>query len=184
MRVCTVAKGHSWPEAKLKGLYCTHPDATGEGGFWEQLNTTRPTTLPLPPFPPPPPPPPPPLQAKSIGWTHFALICASRSPHLRNQNRNQRWDSCCTRTGKLKGRAEKGWRERRVETKIRTQCVHILLGNMKVINNNGDRTERSPIWSVIIRVITKLDDREAGVQFVNHEYDYRPNRTTRSPTTN
>ena len=25
-----------------------------------------------------------------------------------------------------------------------------------------------------MRVITKLDDREAGVQFVNHEYDYRP----------
>ena len=25
-----------------------------------------------------------------------------------------------------------------------------------------------------MRVITKLDDRDAGVQFVNHEYDYRP----------
>ena len=31
--------------------------------------------------------------------------------------------------------------------------------------NNGNRTEWSPIRSVIIRVITK---------FVNHEYDYRP----------
>ena len=30
---------------------------------------------------------------------------------------------------------------------------------------NGSRTEWSPIRSVIIRVITKLDDREAGVQF-------------------
>ena len=40
--------------------------------------------------------------------------------------------------------------------------------------HNGNRTEWSPIQSVIIRVITKLDDREAGVQFVNHEYDYRP----------
>ena len=40
--------------------------------------------------------------------------------------------------------------------------------------NNGNRTEWSPIRSVIIRVITRLDDREAGVQFVNHEYDYRP----------
>ena len=40
--------------------------------------------------------------------------------------------------------------------------------------SNGNRTEWSPIRSVIIRVITKLDDREAGVQFVNHEYDYRP----------
>ena len=36
--------------------------------------------------------------------------------------------------------------------------------------NNGNRTEWSPIQSVTIRVITKLDDREAGVQFVNHEY--------------
>ena len=40
--------------------------------------------------------------------------------------------------------------------------------------NNGNRTEWSPIRSVIIRVITKLDNREAGFQFVNHEYDYRP----------
>ena len=40
--------------------------------------------------------------------------------------------------------------------------------------DNGNRTEWSPIRSVIIRVITKLDDREAGVQFVNHEYYYRP----------
>ena len=40
--------------------------------------------------------------------------------------------------------------------------------------NNGNRTEWSLIRSVIIRVITKLDDREAGVKFVNHEYDYRP----------
>ena len=38
-----------------------------------------------------------------------------------------------------------------------------------------------PIRSVIIRVITKSDDRAAGVQFVDHEYDYRPNWTTRSP---
>ena len=40
------------------------------------------------------------------------------------------------------------------------------------IINNGNRTEWSPIRSVIIRVITKLDDRESGVQFVSHEYDY------------
>ena len=32
----------------------------------------------------------------------------------------------------------------------------------------------------MIRVITKSDDRAAGVRFVNHEYDYRPNRMTRS----
>ena len=29
-----------------------------------------------------------------------------------------------------------------------------------------------------------LDDCEAGVQFVNHEYDYRQNWTTLSPVTN
>ena len=50
--------------------------------------------------------------------------------------------------------------------------------------SNGNRTEWSPIRSVIIRVITKSDDRAAGVQFVYHEYDYRPNWTTRSPITN
>ena len=44
-----------------------------------------------------------------------------------------------------------------------------------IIISNGNRTEWSPIRSVIIRVITKLDDREAGVRFVYHEYDYRLN---------
>ena len=42
------------------------------------------------------------------------------------------------------------------------------------IINNGNRTEWSPIRSVIVQVITKLDDREVGVRLVNHEYDYRP----------
>ena len=50
--------------------------------------------------------------------------------------------------------------------------------------SNGNRTEWSPIQSVIIRVITKSADRAAGVRFVYHEYDYRPNWTTRSPITN
>ena len=50
--------------------------------------------------------------------------------------------------------------------------------------SNGNRTEWSPIQSVIIRVITKSDDREAGVRFVYHEYDYRQNWTTRSPIIN
>ena len=36
--------------------------------------------------------------------------------------------------------------------------------------NNGNRTEWSPIRSVIIQVITKF----VVIQFVNHEYDYRP----------
>ena len=49
---------------------------------------------------------------------------------------------------------------------------------------NGNRPELSPIRSVIIRVITKSDDRAAGVRFVYHEYDYRLNWTTRSLITN
>ena len=44
--------------------------------------------------------------------------------------------------------------------------------------SNGNRTEWSPIWSVIIRVITKWDDRAAGVRFVYHKFDYKPNWTT------
>ena len=36
--------------------------------------------------------------------------------------------------------------------------------------SNGNRTEWSPIRSVIIRVITKSDDRSAGVRCVYHEY--------------
>ena len=47
--------------------------------------------------------------------------------------------------------------------------------------SNGDRTEWSPIRSVIMRVITKMDDRAAGVRFVYQECDYRLNWTTRSP---
>ena len=46
--------------------------------------------------------------------------------------------------------------------------------------SNSNRTEWSPVRSVIIRVITKLDHRATGVRFVHHEYDYRPNWTTRS----
>ena len=49
---------------------------------------------------------------------------------------------------------------------------------------SADNPEWSPISSVIIRVITKSDDHAAGVRFVSHEYDYRPNRTTRSLITN
>ena len=41
--------------------------------------------------------------------------------------------------------------------------------------DNGNRTEWSPIRSVIS---------EAGVQFVNQEYDYRQNWTKRSSVTN
>ena len=47
-----------------------------------------------------------------------------------------------------------------------------------------NRAEWSPILSVIIRVITKSDDHAAGVRFVYHKYDYRPNWTTQSLITN
>ena len=53
-----------------------------------------------------------------------------------------------------------------------------------ILISNGNRTEWSPIRSVIIQVITKSDDRAAGVRFFYHEYDYRPNWTTRSLITN
>ena len=43
-----------------------------------------------------------------------------------------------------------------------------------VMIKNGNRAEWSPIRSVIIRVINKMDDRKAGVRFVirNH-YNFR-----------
>ena len=50
--------------------------------------------------------------------------------------------------------------------------------------SNGNRTEWSAILSLIIRVRTKSDDREAEVRFVNHEYDYRHNKKTRSSVAN
>ena len=58
-------------------------------------------------------------------------------------------------------------------------CIIII-----IISSNGNRTEWSPIRSVIIRVITKSDDRAAGVRFVYHEYDYRLNWMTQSPIIN
>ena len=57
-------------------------------------------------------------------------------------------------------------------SRVKISCLRA-----KVRNRN--RTEWSPIQSVIIRVITKSDDRAAGVRFVYHEYDYRLNWTTR-----
>ena len=48
-----------------------------------------------------------------------------------------------------------------------------------IIISYVNRTEWTPIRSVIIRMITKSDDRAAGVRFVYHEYDHRPNCTTR-----
>ena len=49
-----------------------------------------------------------------------------------------------------------------------------------VIISNGNRKKWSPIRSGIIRVITKSENRVAGVRFVYNEYDYRLNWTTRS----
>ena len=46
---------------------------------------------------------------------------------------------------------------------------------------NGNRTEWSPIRSVIVRVMNKIRRPRSGSRFVNHDYDYRPNCTTRSP---
>ena len=54
---------------------------------------------------------------------------------------------------------------------------YTLLGDKLLIICNGNRTEWSPIQSVMIRVITKSDDCVAGVRFVYHEYDYRLNWT-------
>ena len=54
---------------------------------------------------------------------------------------------------------------------------------MKTINN-GNKNEWSSIRSVIIRVINKSEDREAGLRFVYHRYDYRQNWTTQSPVNN
>ena len=63
-----------------------------------------------------------------------------------------------------------------------------VIGNMSeaflALISNGKRTEWSPVRSLIIRVITKSDDRAARVRFVYHEYDYRLNWTTRSPIIN
>ena len=67
---------------------------------------------------------------------------------------------------------------------LMNQAHAILISICNHLISNGNRTEWSPIRSVIIRVITKSDDRAAGVRFVYHEYDYRPNWTTRSPIAN
>ena len=66
------------------------------------------------------------------------------------------------------------------------RCTNIIVITIIIIIiiSNGNKTEWSPIQSVIIRVITKSDDRAAGVRFVYHEYDYRLNWTTRSPIIN
>ena len=47
---------------------------------------------------------------------------------------------------------------------------------------------RMTFWLIMVigpdEWLTKSDDREAGVRFVNHEYDYRQSLTTQSPVNN
>jgi len=50
----------------------------------------------------------------------------------------------------------------------------------KTIKKNGNKTDWSPIQSVIMRVINKVEQ----VLFVNQRNDYRPNWMTRCPVTN
>ena len=45
--------------------------------------------------------------------------------------------------------------------------------------DNGNRTEWSPIWSVIVRVINKISD----YFLFNHGYGYRKNWMIQSPVT-
>ena len=72
----------------------------------------------------------------------------------------------------------------RVEFFYVHSLVDLAILLIRCMTCNGNRTEWSPIRSVMIRVITKSDDRATGFRFVYHEYDYRPNWTTRSPVTN
>ena len=64
----------------------------------------------------------------------------------------------------------------RERQKTSSESEHTVEGlhDAPMMINNGNRTEWDSIRFVIIRVITKSDDREARVWFVNHEYDYRP----------
>ena len=70
------------------------------------------------------------------------------------------------------------------ESKTSNVLVTSAFGH--VTPSYGNRTEWSlpPIRSLFILLITKSDNRAAGVIFVYHEYDYRSNWTTRSLVTN
>ena len=50
--------------------------------------------------------------------------------------------------------------------------------------NNGNRTEGSPIQSVIIQVLQTCTTPKQESDLFNREYDYRLNWTTQSPVTN
>ena len=49
--------------------------------------------------------------------------------------------------------------------------------------NNGNRTEWSPIRSVIIHVLQNWTTTKQESDLFNHEYDYRLNWTKQSPVT-
>ena len=53
-----------------------------------------------------------------------------------------------------------------------------------VVKVIGLRGVQFGLKSYTVPVITKCDNCEAGVGFVNKEYDYRPNWTTLSPAAN
>ena len=53
-----------------------------------------------------------------------------------------------------------------------------------VVMVTGLRGVQFGLKSYTVPVITKCDNREAGVGFVNKEYDYRPNWTKLSPAAN
>jgi len=50
--------------------------------------------------------------------------------------------------------------------------------------NYGNRTEWSPIRSVIIQVLLNWTTTKQESDLFNHEYDYKLNWTTQSPVTN
>ena len=91
-----------------------------------------------------------------------------------------------TGTLNLAGRVIKNLKRTNIESKQRSMenCVmctglwprrHQCVIAFRSTINNGNRTEWSPIRSVIIRVITK---------FVNHEYDHRPTSDNTKSLTN
>ena len=64
--------------------------------------------------------------------------------------------------------------ENKVSSNFPLTVVKIKTKPLQSVKSNSNRTEWSPIRSVIIRVITKSDDRVAGARFVYNEYDYIP----------
>ena len=49
---------------------------------------------------------------------------------------------------------------------------------LRDFTNNGNKTEWSPIWSVIIPVLQNWTTAKRESDLFNHEYDYRLNWTT------